>query len=161
MTVMMSENRWAPFPAACIILAGGRNSRMNGTDKAKLIIDTQPLLQYKYNLFRNWFEEVIVVCDRKRQNDYPGMNVVVDEQEGQGPLMGLYSGLRASRHPINFATACDYAFYSGRCSSIAYATYTRTGCGRTQTERFLGTPPGSVSPKSASRDTTSSYTQTS
>jgi molybdopterin-guanine dinucleotide biosynthesis protein A len=83
---------------------------MNGSDKAKLIIETQPLLQHKYNLFRDWFEDVIVVCNRKRQSDYPGMNVVVDEQEGQGPLMGLYTGLKASRHPVNFVTACDMPF---------------------------------------------------
>ena len=110
MTVFTSNNQPKPFPATCIILAGGQNSRMNGTDKAKLIVDTQPLLQHKYNLFQSWFEDVIVVCNRKRQSDYPGMNLVVDEREGQGPLMGLYTGLKASRHPFNFVTACDMPF---------------------------------------------------
>jgi len=110
MTVLTSNNQPKPFQATCIILAGGQNSRMNGTDKAKLIVDTQPLLQHKYNLFQNWFEDVIVVCSRKRQSDYPGMIVVVDEREGQGPLMGLYTGLKASRHPHNFVTACDMPF---------------------------------------------------
>ena len=110
MTVCMAENRFVPFHATCIILAGGQNSRMNGTDKAKVIVDTQPLLQHKYLLFQNWFEDVLVVCNRQRRDDYPHMNVVVDEQEGQGPLMGLYSGLKASSNPICFVTACDMPF---------------------------------------------------
>jgi len=109
-TVFMPDNRPVPFHATCIILAGGQNSRMNGADKAKLIVDTQPLLQHKYHLFRNWFEDVIVVCNRQRRDDYPHMNVVVDEREGQGPLMGLYSGLKASSNPICFVTACDMPF---------------------------------------------------
>ena len=110
MTVLMPENRSVSFNATCIILAGGRNSRMNGTDKAKLIVDTQPLLQHKYMVFQDWFKEMIVVCNRQRRDDYPHMNIVVDEQEGQGPLMGLYSGLKASSNPICFVTACDMPF---------------------------------------------------
>ncbi len=110
MTVFIADNRPISFDATCIILAGGRNTRMNGTDKAKLVIDTQPLLQHKYNLFRNWFQDVIVVGNRQRRDDYPYMNVVVDEQEGQGPLMGLYSGLKASGNPICFVSACDMPF---------------------------------------------------
>jgi molybdopterin-guanine dinucleotide biosynthesis protein A len=109
-TAFMPDNRSLTFDATCIILAGGRNMRMNGSDKAKLIVDTKPLLQQKYDLFRNWFEDVIVVCNRKRRSDYPGMNVVVDEQEGQGPLMGLYSGMKTSRNPICFVSACDMPF---------------------------------------------------
>lgn len=110
MTVFRQNDSETRFDATGIILAGGRNSRMYGTDKAKLIVDSQPILQHKYNCFRIWFDEVIVVCNRQRRNDYPHMNVVLDDQDGQGPLMGLYSGMKAAGNPVCFVTACDMPF---------------------------------------------------
>ena len=36
-----------------------------------------------------------------------GVKVVCDERPGLGPLMGIYSGLKASETDVNFVVACD------------------------------------------------------
>jgi len=36
-----------------------------------------------------------------------GVRVVYDERPGQGPLMGIYAGLKASETDVNFVVACD------------------------------------------------------
>jgi molybdopterin-guanine dinucleotide biosynthesis protein A len=36
-----------------------------------------------------------------------GVRVVRDEKPGQGPLMGIYAGLKASRTDVNLVVACD------------------------------------------------------
>ena len=80
---------------------------MNGHDKARLILDRRSLIEAKTHLLQQWFSEVLVVTNGARRYDYPGLIQVTDEQPGCGPLMGVYSGLKASSHEINFVTACD------------------------------------------------------
>jgi len=98
------------FKATGIILAGGQSRRMNGRDKAQLVIETRALIEHKVERFREWFAEVLIVCGRGRRYDYPGAKMVFDEQEGLGPLMGLYSGLQAGGYERNLVTACDMPF---------------------------------------------------
>ena len=98
------------FNAAAIILAGGLNTRMNGTDKSRLVIGTRPLIECKLELFQDFFKEVIIVCNSSQVHDYPNVKTAIDEQQGHGPLMGLYSGLKASSYQTNFVTACDMPF---------------------------------------------------
>jgi molybdopterin-guanine dinucleotide biosynthesis protein A len=98
------------FEAAAIILAGGKASRLKGVDKARMVINAGPLLEEKLECLRRWFAEVLVVAGNRRQYDYPQVRQVPDERSGWGPLMGLYSGLKASTYDINFVTACDMPF---------------------------------------------------
>ena len=98
------------FEATGIILAGGQSRRMNGQDKAQLVIETRALIEHKVERLREWFAEVLIVCRRGRRHDYPGTKIVFDEQKGHGPLMGLYSGLKASGYESNLVTACDMPF---------------------------------------------------
>ena len=61
-------------------------------------------------VMRQCFREVIIVSNGRRSFDFPRIKVVHDEKPGCGPLMGLYSGLKASPYDINFVTACDMPF---------------------------------------------------
>ena len=98
------------FKATGIILAGGQSRRMNGRDKAQLVIETRALIEHKVERLREWFAEVLIVCRRGQQYDYPGTKIVFDEQKGHGPLMGLYSGLKAGSYERSLVTACDMPF---------------------------------------------------
>ena len=95
------------FQATGIILAGGSGSRMNGADKSLLVINNRPMLDRNVEKLRKWFDQVLIVTNRQRSYDYPGVKQVIDEREGYGPLMGLYSGLKASLNELNFVMACD------------------------------------------------------
>jgi len=102
------------FEATGIILAGGRGSRMNGADKARLIVDRRCLLDRQVETMRRWFTEVIIVAGPHRCYEYSGVKQVFDERPDCGPLMGLYSGLHASSHDLNFVAACDMPYISDK-----------------------------------------------
>ncbi|MGZ5554893.1 MAG: molybdenum cofactor guanylyltransferase [Candidatus Aminicenantales bacterium] len=95
-----------------IVLAGGISRRM-GTDKAMLPINGRPMIQSLIQSLIPISREIIVsLNDGKRHEELKqalpaGVRVVYDEQPGQGPLMGIYAGLKASETDVNFVIACD------------------------------------------------------
>ena len=102
------------FEATAIILAGGRGSRMNGADKARLIVNRRSLLDRQVETMGRWFAEVMIVAGPHRCYKYNGVKRVFDERPDCGPLMGLYSGLHASSYDLNFVAACDMPYISDR-----------------------------------------------
>lgn len=91
-----------------IILAGGKAGRMGGKDKAFLEIDNQPLISLQLRLLRKLFAKIIVVTNSpEKYSGLKGVKVTPDIVPHQGPLGGIYSGLKASRSLCNFVIACD------------------------------------------------------
>jgi molybdenum cofactor guanylyltransferase len=97
--------------AAGIVLVGGRSSRM-GTPKALLPFGGTPLVAHIVATLQRVCTEVIVVAS-------PGLDVpplpvtlVHDEVAYQGPVGGIYYGLRTAQRFASFVTACDSAFLS-------------------------------------------------
>jgi molybdenum cofactor guanylyltransferase len=95
--------------ATAIVLAGGRSSRM-GSPKALLLFDGEPLIVHIVATLRRLFAEVVVVAAPGQSLPSMPVTLVRDEVEGQGPVGGLYYGLRAVRGDVSFATSCDSAF---------------------------------------------------
>jgi len=96
--------------ANAIILAGGKNSRMDGQDKAFLEIAGRPLIERIFERLKNLVNEIIVVTNcPEKYHCYP-VKLAADEKPGLGPLMGLYCGLKASSAKYNFVAACDMPF---------------------------------------------------
>ncbi len=88
---------------SAIILAGGRSSRM-GTDKALLPLPDKPditFVEHLASLLASTCHEVLLVArDPIQAADYapvisPNVCLLTDETPNIGPLMGLYSGLKA------------------------------------------------------------------
>lgn len=94
-----------------IVLAGGRSSRM-GKPKALLIFDREPLIVHIVATLRRVCAEVVVVAAPGQ--DLPSMPVTLvrDDVAYQGPVGGLYYGLRATNGDVSFVTSCDSAFLS-------------------------------------------------
>lgn len=93
-----------------IILAGGKNSRMAGEDKAFLEIEGQPIIERLIGKFKLLVNKIIVVTNSPER--YSGFDclLVKDDLPGLGPLMGIYSGLKFSSEVYNFICACDMPF---------------------------------------------------
>jgi molybdopterin-guanine dinucleotide biosynthesis protein A/molybdopterin-guanine dinucleotide biosynthesis protein len=95
-----------------IVLAGGISRRM-GTDKALLPINGKPIIQSLIQSLIPISKDIIVsLNDGGRHEELKqalpaGVRVVYDERPGQGPLMGIYAGLKASETDVNFVIACD------------------------------------------------------
>jgi len=105
---MSEENA---FAVSAVILAGGQSRRL-GRDKASLLLDGQPLLTRTVHTLSVLSDDLIVVTNRPEQYDDWDLpaRFVPDERRGVGALMGVYSGLKAARHPRALALACDMPF---------------------------------------------------
>ena len=92
-----------------IVLAGGRSSRM-GTPKAVLPFGGVPLITRIVDILRPLCGEVIVVASPGQDLPALPVTLVRDEVPDQGPVGGMYYGLKAARRYASFVTACDSPF---------------------------------------------------
>lgn len=102
-----------------LILAGGRSRRM-GQDKAFLPVpggerqgEQRTFTSQLGQVLASLCQDVVLVARDSTQGAgqlLPGMHVVYDEVPDQGPLMGLYSGLRAISTSHALVVAVDMPF---------------------------------------------------
>lgn len=105
--VTFTAGRWLlRQPATAIVLAGGKSRRM-GTDKSLLPLAGQPLIQHITGQLTPLFDQVLVAANDPEKYAFLQLPIVPDEEPGQGPLMGILSGVAAAAHDLSFVTACD------------------------------------------------------
>ena len=91
------------------LLSGGKNTRM-GSNKAFLEVDGERLIDRAVRIYREIFDEIILVTNEPRLYLDQDVTIVTDLEKGKGPLMGIYTGLFwAAADPVFFA-ACDMPF---------------------------------------------------
>lgn len=95
---------------AGIVLAGGKNSRMGGEDKAFLRVGQQTIFERTLALFQAAFPEVVVVSNAPSKYRHYPVRVVTDEIPGGGPLSGLHAGMGCVTRPYVFVAACDMPY---------------------------------------------------
>ncbi len=97
----------------CIVLAGGKGLRL-GRDKALETVDGQSLLHRVVTQLSSFSSEIIIVTAKGKSLpqfvDNPRFRIVADAYPGRGALVGLATGLAASRAHYNLAVACDMPF---------------------------------------------------
>jgi molybdopterin-guanine dinucleotide biosynthesis protein A len=102
---------------SCIILAGGRSTRL-GRNKAFETIDHKSLLERAVSCLSSFRSEIIVVAAKDsslpRIAGYPELRVVTDIYPGKGSLGGIYTGLANSEEFHNLVVACDMPFLNLR-----------------------------------------------
>jgi molybdopterin-guanine dinucleotide biosynthesis protein A/molybdopterin converting factor small subunit len=95
--------------ATAVILAGGKSARM-GRPKALLPFDGEPLIGHVVRILKKMFAETVVVAAPEQElPDLPAL-LVRDEVAYQGPVSGIYHGLKASSNEVCFVTSCDAPF---------------------------------------------------
>ena len=95
--------------ATAVILTGGKSSRM-GRPKALLPFDGEPLIVHVVRNLKNIFAEAIVVAAPEQELPILPALLVRDEVAYQGPVSGIYHGLKASTKNVCFVTSCDAPF---------------------------------------------------
>lgn len=91
-----------------VVLSGGASSRM-GADKARLLVDDQPLVARMVDALTPTCDEVVVSVDAFKFQDL-GLNEIVDPWPGLGPISGLLAGLKVAADlgfDEVFLTSCD------------------------------------------------------
>ncbi|TET58114.1 MAG: molybdenum cofactor guanylyltransferase [Dehalococcoidia bacterium] len=97
-----------------IILAGGKSSRL-GRSKALQAIKGKSLIQWVVDRVAILSMEIIIATARGEAipcSSAVRMKTVTDIYPGKGPLVGIYSGLRASTSPRAIVVGCDMPFLS-------------------------------------------------
>ncbi|MDN3522123.1 molybdenum cofactor guanylyltransferase MobA [Halomonas ramblicola] len=92
-----------------LILAGGQGRRMGGVDKGLVSFAGRPLVAHVRERLAGRVAEVLINANRSLAAYGEFADRVVEDAEGgyQGPLMGIYSGLRAATTPWLVVVPCD------------------------------------------------------
>ncbi len=91
-----------------VVLSGGASTRM-GSDKARLMIDGEPLVARMVDALIPVCDEVVVSVAAFKFQDL-GLNEIVDPWPGLGPMSGLLAGLKVATDlgfEEVFLTSCD------------------------------------------------------
>jgi molybdopterin-guanine dinucleotide biosynthesis protein A len=92
-----------------MILAGGEGRRMGGRDKGLEPFAGLPLIAHVAKRFDGQVAELLINANRNLDAYAMFASRVIEDTEGgfKGPLMGIYSGLRAANTPWLLVTPCD------------------------------------------------------
>ncbi|MEX2672801.1 MAG: molybdenum cofactor guanylyltransferase [Phycisphaeraceae bacterium] len=94
-----------PLPGGCI-LAGGRSRRF-GSDKARALLEGEPLIKRLAEQLRPVTASVTVVADRAERYADLGLKTVADREPGQGPMGGLLRALEEPGPAWKLVVSCD------------------------------------------------------
>ena len=93
-----------------VILAGGQNRRFSGMNKAFSQIGGTCILDRIYRVFRDIFDEIILVTNEPLQYLEWDLNIVTDIFPVRCSLTGIHTGLFYMTTPYAFFAACDTPF---------------------------------------------------
>ena len=121
--VALVKQQRAKNDATAVILTGGKSSRM-GQPKALLLFDGEPLIVHMVrNLARSFADTVVVAAPQQELPELPS-TIVRDDVAHQGPVGGIYYGLKAASREICFVTSCDAPFLNLRLISYLMSQIT-------------------------------------
>jgi len=94
------------LPLGLIVLAGGSSRRMQW-DKALLPAPKETIIEYILKQLEDHFDEVLISISNQKKFDFLDRTLIVDENPGEGPMMGIKTALGSSRNEKCFVIACD------------------------------------------------------
>lgn len=97
-------------PCSGVILAGGRNTRFSGENKAMLRVGPQRILDRVLEVFNEVFEEITIVTNDPLQYVEWNATIVTDLFSSRSSLTGIHAGLFHATQPYVFVAACDAPF---------------------------------------------------
>ena len=98
------------FPCSGVILAGGENKRFSGKNKAFCRINGQRIIDHVHAVFRQVFDEIIIVTNSPSKYMEWDAFIVRDVFTARSSLTGIHAGLFYSSNPYAFFSACDTPF---------------------------------------------------
>jgi len=93
-----------------VILAGGKNSRFSGKNKALVHVGGKRILDHIYEVFTILFDKIILVTNDPVQYMEWDFDIVTDIFPIRSSLTGIHTGLFYITTPYAFFAACDIPF---------------------------------------------------
>ncbi len=97
-------------PCSGVILAGGLSTRYSGRNKAFIEVGGMRILDRLDALYRELFDEIILVTNQPRHYLDWDMTIVTDIFPMRSSWTGIHAGLHAATHPYALFAACDTPF---------------------------------------------------
>ncbi len=104
---MMSKSK---LPCSGVILSGGLAARYDGTEKALLRVGGIRILDRIYEIYRELFDEIILVTNFPEKFLEWDLLIVSDLFPIRSSLTGIHAGLFYMTNPYAFISACDTPF---------------------------------------------------
>ena len=98
------------FPCTGVILSGGLATRYDGTEKAFLQVGGIRILDRIFDIYRELFEEIILVTNTPEKFLDWDCLIVSDLFPIRSSLTGIHAGLFYMTKPFAFVSACDTPF---------------------------------------------------
>jgi len=98
------------FPCSGVILSGGLAARYDGTEKALLRVGGVRILDRIYEIYRELFDEIILVTNSPEKFLEWDLLIVSDLFQIRSSLTGIHAGLFYMTNPYAFISACDTPF---------------------------------------------------
>ena len=98
------------YPYTGVILAGGLNTRFNGSNKAFLKLGKKRIIDRILGVLQSLFDEIVIISNIP--SDYLEWDVLIgaDLYPVRSSLTGIHAGLFYSNRSYSFITACDTPF---------------------------------------------------
>lgn len=98
------------IPCSGVILSGGLATRYDGTEKAHLQVGGIRMLDRIYDIYKELFEEIILVTNNPQKFLEWDLLIVSDIFPIRSSLTGIHAGLFYMTNPFAFISACDTPF---------------------------------------------------
>ena len=98
------------FPCTGVILSGGLANRYEGIEKALLRVGGDRILDRIYAIYRELFDEIILVTNNPEKFLAWDLLIVSDLFPIRSSLTGIHAGLFYMSNPYGFISACDTPF---------------------------------------------------
>jgi molybdopterin-guanine dinucleotide biosynthesis protein A len=92
---------------AAAILAGGKATRMGGTNKAFLVVDGRRIVDRQLDVLRQLFDEILLSANDPAPYADLGLRVVPDPIPDAGPLGGILGAIEAAACDRVVVVGCD------------------------------------------------------
>jgi molybdenum cofactor guanylyltransferase len=125
----MTQASSHPQAITAVVLAGGRATRMGGTDKGLVELAGRTMIEHVLEVIEPQVDAVIINANRNLERyGALGWPVVPDEDAGfLGPLAGLAAGMRAARTPLLLIVPCDSPLLAADLAARLYSALAEDG----------------------------------
>ena len=97
-------------PCTGVILAGGRNSRFGGQNKAFITLCGKTVLDHILDTFSGLFQDVLLITKTPLDYLQYDIHIATDIFPTSSSMAGVHAGLFYSETPFAFFAACDTPF---------------------------------------------------
>ena len=111
---------------SCMILSGGRATRMGGVDKGLVTLKQKPLIQHTIERIKPQVDEILINANRSL-DEYTKFNLPVYQDEDAdfiGPLAGFKLALTHAKHDLVLIVPCDSPLLPHNLATHLLATLT-------------------------------------